>query len=102
MYPFILPSIFGYTIATYDVLLITGVISMVFYIAFRLEKIDGFTSKQTNRLLILIIISLLASLPISLLFDGIFHSIQEGELTFGSLNFLSGLFGGFFTFMILM
>jgi phosphatidylglycerol:prolipoprotein diacylglycerol transferase len=84
------------------VLLITGVIIMVFYITFRLERKDGFTKNQTNRLVILIIISLLAALLISFLFDGIFHSIAEGEWTFGSVNFLSGLVGGFITFLVLM
>ncbi len=102
MYPFILQDIFNYALPTYDVILITGVIIMVFYITHRLEKVDGFTREQTNRLIILIIISLLSALLISFVFDGVFHSIKEGALTFGSVNFLSGLVGGFVTFLVLM
>lgn len=102
MYPFILPEIFNYSIATYDLILISGVIIMMFYIAYRFDTNDGFSRKETNRLLILIIISLLSALLVSFLADGLFHSIKEGELTFGSLNFLSGLIGGFVTFLVLM
>ncbi|KFZ26469.1 MAG: Prolipoprotein diacylglyceryl transferase [Candidatus Izimaplasma bacterium HR2] len=102
MYPFILPDIFGYTIATYDLILITGIVIMVFYLIHRFEKKDGFTRKQTNRLIVLISISLIFALFFSYLIDGIFHSIREGEWTFGSINFLAGLVGGFVSFLILM
>lgn len=102
MYPYILPDIFGFLIPTYDLILITGIIIMLIYIINRFEKRDGFSRIQTNRIVILIIISLLSSLVISYIFDGIFHSIQEGELEFGSVNFLSALIGGFVTFLILM
>lgn len=102
MYPFLLPEVFGYTIALYDMFLITGIFFMLGYIIRQLEKRDGFTRKQTNRLVILIIISLLSALLSSYLLDGIFHSLREGELAFGSLSFLTGLIGGVATFMILL
>ena len=102
MYPYILPDIFGYTIATYDLILITAIIVMVSYLIHRFEKKDGFTRKQTNRLILLIGISLLFALVSAYLIDGIFHSIQEGELAFGSINFLSGFVGGFLCFLVLM
>lgn len=102
MYPYLLPSIFGYTIPTYDLILISGIIIMLLYLIHRFEKKDGFTTKQTNRLTVLIIISLLFALAFSYVADGVFHSIQEGEWTFGSINFLSGLVGGFGCFLVLM
>jgi phosphatidylglycerol:prolipoprotein diacylglycerol transferase len=102
MYPFIMPDVFGYVLPVYDLLLITGVFLMLLYVANRFEKTDGFTHKQANRILFLIVISLLSALFISFVVDGVFHSIEEGELAFGSLNFLSGLIGGFATFFILM
>jgi len=75
---------------------------MLLYVIRRFEQQDGFTKEQTNRIIILIVISLILALGISYLFDGIFHSIKEGEWSFGSINFLNGLIGGFVTFLILM
>ncbi len=102
MYPFILPNIFNYALPTYDLVLIIGVSLMMFYITYNFEKTHGYSRNQTARILILIIISLVFALLISFLFDGIFHSIKEGKWTFGTINFLNGLIGGFVTFLVLM
>ncbi|AIO19483.1 Prolipoprotein diacylglyceryl transferase [Candidatus Izimaplasma bacterium HR1] len=102
MYPFLLPEIFKYSIPLYDVLLAIGIIAMFIYIINRFEKTDGFSRSATNRLIILISISLVFALIFSFLLDGIWHSIKEGELTFGSVTFLGGLIGGLSTFLILM
>lgn len=102
MYPYLFPEIFNNSIAMYDLLIVIGIVMMLIYVTRRFEKNDGFTRQQTNRLLILISISLLFALFFSFLLDGIFHSIQEGELTFGSINFLGGLIGGFAAFLVLM
>lgn len=102
MYPFILQEVFGYLLPTYDLLLLVGVFCMIGYVIYRFEKVYGYTKQQTNRLLVLIVVSLLSALAISFVVDGIFHSIKEGELEFGSLNFLSGLVGGFATFLLLL
>lgn len=102
MYPYLFPEIFNYTVPMYDLLIIIGVFLMLIYVMYRFEKKDGFTRKQTNRLLIFIGISLVFALLFSYLLDGIFHSIQAGELTFGSINFLGGLIGGTASFLILL
>lgn len=102
MYPFLLPEIFGYTIPMYDLLILIGVFLMILYIGNRFEKQDGFSRQQSNRIIILIAISLVFALVFSFLLDGIFHSIKEGELEFGSINFLGALIGGFAAFLILM
>ncbi len=101
MYPYLLPDIFGYTIPLYDLMIAIGVIAMLLYVAKRFEKYDGLTRKQTNRLLLLILISLLFALLSSFLLDGIFHSIKMGELTFGSVTFIGGLIGGIASFLLL-
>ena len=93
---------FNQLVPTYDFLLITGVFIMLYYVINRLEKKDGYTREQTNKILIFLIISLVLALGSSYLVDGIFHSIKEGELAFGSINFLGGLIGGFAVFYILM
>lgn len=102
MYPFLFPKIFGYNVPMYDLMIVIGVVLMMFYIIDRLEKRDGYSRSETNRIIILIIISLGFALVSAYLLDGIFHSLKEGELTFGSLNFLSGLLGGFVSFLLLM
>ncbi|MDO9629401.1 MAG: prolipoprotein diacylglyceryl transferase [Acholeplasmataceae bacterium] len=102
MYPFLFPEIFGYTIPMYDLLIIIGVFLMLIYVANRLEKKDNFSRQQTNKILVLIAISLVFALFFSFILDGIFHSIKEGELEFGSINFLGGLIGGFASFLFLM
>jgi phosphatidylglycerol:prolipoprotein diacylglycerol transferase len=78
----------------YDILMVLGVFVMLFYVIYRLEKVEHYTREQTNRLLVIIIASSLLALLSSFLIDGIFHSIQEGELTFGTISFLGGLIGG--------
>lgn len=101
MYPYLLPELFGKTIIVYDVLLLIGVFTMLFYVAHRLEKSDGYTRNDTNRILLLVIISLLFALLSSYLFDGIYHSIEEGEWSFGTITFMGGLIGGVVMFLLL-
>ena len=62
MYPYLLPDIFGKSIALYDLMIGIGVFLMFIYIANRFDKTDGFTRKQTNLLLILVGISLASAL----------------------------------------
>jgi len=102
MYPFLLPEIFGTTIETYNIMLVLGIFAMLGYVIYRFEKYDGYTREQTNRLIILIAVSLVSALVVSFIFDGIFHSIKEGELSFGSITFLGGLIGGISSFLILL
>jgi len=102
MYPYLLPEVFGYTIPLYDVMIGIGVVAMLFYVINRFEKQDGLSRSQSNRLLILILFSLLIALISSYLFDGIFHSLEEGEWSFGTITFIGGLIGGIVTFLILL
>ncbi|MDA3931323.1 MAG: prolipoprotein diacylglyceryl transferase [Tenericutes bacterium] len=102
MYPFLLPEIFDYTIPMHDLMMIIGVFFMLIYVAFRFEKRDGYSRQQTNKLLGLIVISSLLALVSAFLVDGIFHSIENGELTFGSITFLGGLIGGVLSFLLLI
>jgi len=102
MYPFLLPEFFGYTIPMHDLMMIIGVFMMLIYIANRLEKKEGFSRKQANQILVLILVSSLIALGSSYIVDGIFHSIKNRELTFGSITFLGGLIGGVISFLILL
>ncbi len=102
MYPYLLPEIFGQSIPMYDVMIGIGVLAMLLYVTRRFERLDSYSRTQTNHLVILIIISLLFALLSSYLFDGIFHSIQNGEWSFGSITFIGGLIGGIVTFLFLL
>ena len=94
MYPWIFPNLFGHAVEFYDLFIILGVTLMVLYIMKRLDNHKDYTREQSNRLLILIISSLLFALFFSWVLDGVFHSIKEGELSFGTVTFLGGLIGG--------
>jgi len=102
MYPFLLPEIFSYALPMYDLLILMGLSIMIIYVVTRLEKKEGFSRKQTTQIVLFIGISLVFALLFSMLLDGIFHSLKEGELTFGSINFLGALIGGFIAFLWLM
>ena len=77
MYPFLLPELFDYTIPMYDLMVIIGVFLMIIYVIYRLDRFDGYTKKQTNRIILLVGISLGVALVSSFVLDGIFHSIKE-------------------------
>ena len=77
MYPFLLPEIFGYNLPMYDILIMIGIFAMLIYTTRRFEKQDGLTRKQTNKMIIIIVISLLAALVSSYVVDGIFHFIGD-------------------------
>jgi len=102
MYPYLLPEILGYNIPMYNLMIAIGLFFLMAYVANRFEKVDGFTRKETNKLLIFIAISLGAALLISFLSDGLFHSLHEGELAFGSITFIGGLIGGLVCFILLV
>ncbi len=102
MYPYLLPELLGYTIAMYDLMIVIGIFLMLLYVIHRFEKVDGYSRSQSNRIIVLIGISLIFALLFSYVLDGVFHSIKEGELSFGTINFLGALIGGFLAFIILM
>ncbi len=102
MYSFLLPELLGYTIPMYNLMIAIGILFMLLYVAWRFEKIDGFTRKETNKILFYIGGSLIAALLVSWLSDGIFHTLHEGELAFGSITFLGGLVGGLVCFVLLI
>jgi len=102
MYPYFLPDVFGYKLPTYDIMIMLGIFAMFIYLANRFDRRDGFPRQHTNLILIILAVSLLFALLSSYVFDGVFHSFEEGELTFGSITFIGGLIGGLVCFWFLM
>ena len=115
MYPYLLPEIFNNTLPMYDILIMLGIFIMLLYVSRRFEKTDGFSKKQTNQLLMFLVVSLVVALLSSYLIDGVFHFIKNygtlhdsgltfGEIvkeSFGSITFLGGLLGGLSAFALL-
>lgn len=102
MYPFFWEELFGHSIAMYDLLTAIGGLLMLIYVSKRLENQEGYSRKQADRFLILIVIGLASSLLFSALFDSVFHWIESGEFGFGSITFLGGLIGGVLMFTLLV
>lgn len=94
MYPWLLPDLFNHLVPLYELFIIIGAFLMLIYIMKRLDNHKDYSRVQTNRLLVILIASLLFALFFSWLLDGVFHSIQEGELSFGTITFIGGLIGG--------
>ena len=115
MYPYLLPEVFGYNLPMYDIMIMIGIFAMLVYTAIRFEKHDGLTRKQTNKVLLIIVMSLLAALVSSYIVDGVFHFIGDYQTlhaegytffeivqeSFGSITFIGGLAGGVLTFVLL-
>jgi len=102
MYPFFWEEVFGYNIAMYDLMITIGILGLLIYVSRRFDGSDGYLRKNSNRLLTYLAISLGVALATSYLFDGIFHSIAEGEATFGTITFIGGLMGGLASFILLV
>ncbi len=102
MYPFLWEEVLGYNVAMYDLLTAIGVFGMLMYVGNRLEKNDGYTRKEANKILVFIVIGLGSALLFSALFDATFHWIEDGEFEFGSITFIGGLIGGVAMFTLLM
>jgi phosphatidylglycerol:prolipoprotein diacylglycerol transferase len=102
MYPFLWEEVLGYNVAMYDLLTAIGVFGMLLYVGDRLEKKDGYTRRQANKILLFIVIGLGSALLFSALFDATFHWIEDGEFEFGSITFIGGLIGGVAMFTLLM
>lgn len=102
MYPYLWPELFGFNIPMYDLLITIGVLFLMIYVARRFDNQDGYERRYSNRILVFLAISLGVALGTSYLFDGLFHSLAEGEPTFGSITFIGGLMGGLASFILLL
>ena len=91
----------GFSIPSYFLMLILGLAAFIalFFIAFRsLYREDRVTY---NRLLFVIILSVIGLGVFAFLFNSLFHSIEKGRLTFGGITWLGGACGAIATFLVL-
>ena len=91
----------GLHIPSYFLMLILGLTAFtaLFFIAFRsLYREDRVTY---NRLLFVLILSVIGLGVFAFLFNSLFHSIEEGRLTLGGITWLGGACGAILTFLVL-
>ena len=94
-------EIAGVRIPMYSLMIIIGVIFgglYFFLVTFKEEKFSKLTLK---RFFIAIVISAICLIIGAFLFDGLFHSIEEGELVFNGITWLGGVVVGFPAFVLL-
>jgi len=91
----------GMRIPMYSVMLAVGLLAFfaLYLYSFRSEyRTDRVTF---NRLSFSVCLSIGAMLLFAFLFDGLFHSIREGKLSFGGITWLGGVAGAFPAILLL-
>ncbi|HHZ18200.1 MAG TPA: hypothetical protein GX390_02815 [Acholeplasmataceae bacterium] len=86
----------------YVVMIAIGIIVLVEYAIFVLEKQGGYSRAATNKLLIFIALALASAYVFAALFDAVFHYFQTGIFEFGPITFIGGLIGGVAMFVLLV
>ncbi len=83
--PFIFPS--------YTLMLILGAISFALYYIFNVEKREKMNKITSNRLLFTSLVGFAVLGFSALVFNSVFHSIEEGKLVIGGITWLGGVIG---------
>ena len=94
--------VLGLPLPMYSVMLALGIAAflILYFFAYRREyRTDRVTF---NRLTFSALLSIAALGIFAFLFDGLFHSIEEGELSFGGITWLGGVAGAFPAVLILV
>ena len=86
----------------FSLMVFLGVMTFTFLSIYLVEKREKTDAKTVNRLLIAAAIGFAALFVFAFLFDGIFHSIEEGKLSFGGITWLGGVVGGFPVFLLMI
>jgi len=86
----------------YLIMLGIGIIALIEYTIYGLEKKEGYSRAATNKLLVFIVISLAAAYFFSLLFDAVFHYFESGVFKFETITYIGGFIGGIVIFVILI
>ena len=93
--------ILGLSLPSYSLMLVLGFAAFfgLYLYFFRAELRSDRVS--FNRLTLAVILSIATLAFSAYLFDGIFHSIEKGELSFGGITWLGGVLGGFPAILLL-
>ncbi len=83
----------GIPIPMYSLMIAVGAIGFLIYYKCRVERSDGIDRITSNRLIFVSILGFIVLGTSAFIFDGIFHSIEEGVLRFGGITWLGGVLG---------
>lgn len=86
----------------FSIMVFLGVMTFTLLSIHIVEKREKTDAKTVNRLLIAAAIGFAALFIFAFLFDGIFHSIEEGKPSFGGITWLGGVVGGFPVFLLMI
>ncbi len=87
-------------LSTYSLFIAIGVILMLVYTVNILERKNNYSRERTNKILLLLIISLGVSYLAAWFFDSLFHYFESGIFE-GGMTFISGMLSGVGTFVLL-
>ena len=87
--------IFGFHVPMYALMAVTGLISYVVCYIFLVEKKEKIDRVTSNRLLFVSFLGFVVMYFSALFFDGIYHSLETGKISFGSITWLGGVLGSF-------
>jgi len=91
-----------FPIDNYTIMLILGVFAFIYYAIFMLEKRENYERGRVNKILIFLAIALVVMYLGSLLFDGLFHYLEDGHFALESITFLGGIIPSIAVFIVTM
>ncbi|MDD3999442.1 MAG: prolipoprotein diacylglyceryl transferase [Bacilli bacterium] len=86
--------------STYSIFLGIGIVSLLLYIIYILEKKNNYSRERTNKILLFLVIGLGIAYLGAWFFDSLFHYIQSGVFE-GGMTFISGMLMGVGAFSLL-
>lgn len=90
-----------YGINTYIIFMAIGLIVMFKYIIYMLENNYSYSKMLTNKILIILFISLSISYLFASFFDSLYHYLDDGVFS-GGITYISGFIGGILSFITLV
>lgn len=86
-------------LSTYSLFIAIGVILLLIYTVWILEKKNNYSRERTNRILVWMVIALGVAYLFAWFFDSLFHYFKTGKFE-GGMTFISGMLGGVLSFFI--
>lgn len=103
MYPKIFTKINEFleriNLSLFIVFICLGLIALVYYFIYALEKKEGYSKEKTNKLLVLLALSLGVTYLFAWFFDSLFHYFESGVFS-GGMTYIGGFIGGIITFVV--
>lgn len=75
-----------------------GLVVMILFIINQLEKKNGYSREETNKILLFFIIGLVATYGFAIFFDALFHYLKDGVFE-GGITYIAGFIGGVISFV---